>query len=403
MVVPSRIGSLAARAIFLISSHRHQNTNKANYDEDTLTAARAVQGWYNGAEGIYDTTGWWNSANVLTTLTDWATYAGSNTGGIDVPGIIANTFKQAQLQVVTVQKTLSAAGMVSSKYLYEHVNPNIGKRGFDDFLNQFYDDEGWWALALIRSWDVTKNKEYLDMAESIFRDMQNGTDAICGGGSFWNKDRKYKNAITNELYLSVAASLANRVAGSKDKYLKIAQDQWAWFKRSGMINKDNLINDGLRMQEDGKCVNNGLQTWSYNQGVVLGGLVELSKATGGDQSYIAEAVAIGKAAVKALTFNETTGIIREIDRCEPNCGDDGLQFKGIFMRNLHYLYRAAPHPEFERAIIKNADSIWANNRNGQNQMGIDWRGPPNVGRGPTAGTHGSAMDVLVGAMGVVRQ
>lgn len=403
-MVSTRIGSLAARAVFLLSAHQNSQATNNAFDGNTLTAVRALQGWYDGAEGLWDTTGWWNSANVLTTLADWASYVGSDTGGLDVPGVIANTFKQAQTQTVSVQKTLSATGLISSKYRYEHHHSNLDeleKRGFDDFLNEFYDDEGWWALALIRSWDVTRNQEYLDMAESIFRDMQNGTDAVCGGGVWWNKDRKYKNAITNELYLSVAASLANRVAGSKDKYLQIAKRSWDWFKSSGMIGPNNLINDGLKVLANGTCVNNNLQTWSYNQGVVLGGLVELSKATGGNATYIAEAVAIANAAIKKLAVNDQN-IIREVDRCEPNCGDDGPQFKGIFMRNLHYLYRAAPHADFEKTIINNANSIWANNRNGQNQMGIDWRGPANLGKGPTAATHSSAMDVLVGAMGVGR-
>lgn len=43
-----------------------------------------------------------------------------------------------------------------------------------------------------------------------------------------------------------------------------------------MINSQNLINDGLTSQ----CTNNKDIVWTYNQGVVLGGLVKLFKATG---------------------------------------------------------------------------------------------------------------------------
>jgi len=42
-----------------------------------------------------------------------------------------------------------------------------------------------------------------------------------------------------------------------------------------MINNEKLINDGLTKD----CRNNKQETWSYNQGVILGGLLELSKAT----------------------------------------------------------------------------------------------------------------------------
>jgi predicted alpha-1,6-mannanase (GH76 family) len=306
---------------------------------------------------------------------------------------VANTFNNAQRTNMAVQKTFSATGLITSTYSLRRSK----KRGFDDFINEYYDDEGWWALALIRAWDVTKETAYLNMAETIFRDMQAGTDTKCGGGIWWSKERAYKNAIANELYLSVAASLANRVPGSKDRYTQIAKDQWNWFKGSGMINGDHLINDGLRINDDGSCVNNGLNTWSYNQGVVLGGLVELSKATG-DSSYLGEAVAIANAAIRLLS--DSNGIIHEVDECEPNCGNDGSQFKGIFVRNLGYLHLAAPQAAFKAAIEKNADSIWAKNRNSKNQLGISWAGPPDLGSGPNASTHSSAMDVIVAALAV---
>ncbi|KAK0643437.1 glycoside hydrolase [Cercophora newfieldiana] len=236
------------------------------------------------------------------------------------------------------------------------------------------------------------------MAQSIFEDMKNGTDDICGGGIWWKKDRKYKNAIANELYLSVAASLANRVPYRKDDYLDIAKAEWTWFRNSSMINDKNLINDGLLINPDGSCVNNGLNTWSYNQGVVLGGLVELSKATG-DPSYLDQATAIAKAAL--LLLSDNTGIIREVDRCEPNCGSDGSQFKGVFVRNLGYLHAAAPQDVFRTAIMANADSIWRNDRDANNQLGISWSGPVSAGNGPNASTHSSAMDVMVAAMALV--
>ncbi|KAK0712252.1 glycoside hydrolase [Apiosordaria backusii] len=394
-MVSSRWGGLAARALFYMSAHRHNRIEAdAAYSGNTELAAKALQDWYNQTTGGWDTAGWWHDANCLTVLTDWALYAGPSQN-VNVTDIAANTFANAQKPGVQVEKRLTATGRMTSSTKYAQQT----KRGFPGFLNEYYDDEGWWALAWIRSYDLTGNIEYLNMAESIFDDMKNGTDSVCGGGIWWSKTREYKAAIANELYLTVAASLANRVQGSRDKYLPIARDQWDWFKKSGMINNDNLINDGLDKNDGGTCVNNGLPAWSYNQGVVLGGLVELSKATGND-TYLSQAVDIAKAAIAML--EDENGIIHEVDRCEPNCGQDGPQFKGIFMRNLHYLYKVVPNQDFATTIKKNADSIWAKNRDPKtNRMGISWVGPPEAGIGPTAKTHSCAMDVLVGAMGVV--
>ncbi|KAK4225087.1 hypothetical protein QBC38DRAFT_271849 [Podospora fimiseda] len=398
-MVALKWGGLASQALHLLSKNQEQPTTAA---QRALLAAKALQGWYNRSSGTWDTTGWWNSANCLTVLADWACLAKSDADSINIADIISNTFNAAQQVQATASKTISARGEVTSTYLYADTPPSDSvmtkRRGFPSFINDYYDDEGWWALALIRSWDVTRKQEYLGMAEYIFRDMQNGTDNVCGGGIWWSKDRKYKNAIANELYISVAASLANRVRGRETYYLGIATDAWTWFKSSGMINKDNLINDGLTVQADGSCVNNDMQTWSYNQGVILGGLVEMNRASVArrNNTLLDDASRIAQAAVNKL--QDETGIIREIDRCEPNCGDDGLQFKGIFVRNLKYLNSWLIKDLFGDTIRRNADSIWEKNRNDKNQFGISWSGPVDAGRGPTAGTHTSAMDVLVAAL-----
>lgn len=396
-MVSLRWGGLVARAVHLISTR----PGIVISGQDSIIAVQALQGWYDAPSGLWATTGWWNSANCLTVLTDWAVAAGYNAQLVDVPGIIANTFNNAQRVSGSAHKRMSSTGLPTSTYSLnttDATDTSNDKRGFSGFINDYYDDEGWWALALIRSWDVTHQQAYLDMAESIFRDMQAGTDDKCGGGIWWSKEKAYKNAIANELYLSVAASLANRIPAQKAHYTNIARDQWNWFRKSGLINDKHLINDGLVIRADGRCLNNNGQTWSYNQGVILGGLVELAQATG-DRSYLSQAIPIALAAIDRLDDNKT-GIIREADNCEPNCGSDGSQFKGIFVRNLHYLHKAAPRDEFKNAIKKNAKSIWDKDRNNKNQLGIKWSGPADLGDGPTASTHSSALDVLVAALAI---
>jgi predicted alpha-1,6-mannanase (GH76 family) len=99
------------------------------------------------------------------------------------------------------------------------------------------------------------------------------------GGLWWSKDETYVNAIANELFLDIAAHLANRAGSRSSYYLRWAKKEWRWFQKSGMINSNNTINDGLDLDT---CENNGGTVWSYNQGVVLGGLTELSRATNDD-------------------------------------------------------------------------------------------------------------------------
>ncbi len=234
------------------------------------------------------------------------------------------------------------------------------------FLNHYYDDEGWWALAWIDAYDLTWNPDYLRMASSIFDDMAGGWDSVCGGGIWWSKDRTYKNAIANELFLSVAAHLANRATDPnlQARYAAWANREWQWFSQSGMINREHLINDGLT--KDGSCRNNGQRTWTYNQGVILGGLVELYQQSQ-DPSLPKVAQDIALATMKRLS--DANGILH--DRCEPNCGADGVQFKGIFLRNLTALNDGFPDERYIQFAHANAGSIWNQDRGPDYEFGLE--------------------------------
>jgi predicted alpha-1,6-mannanase (GH76 family) len=314
-------------------------------------ALRTLMRDYDPNRGLWSTEGWWNAANSITVLGEGQAMGAS----APYTAALENTFNKAQKAHVL-------------------------------FRNEFYDDEGWWALAWIQAYDVTHRAVYLSMAESIFSDMTAGWDNTCGGGIWWKKDHHYKNAIANELFLSVAAHLATRVdAGKKSGYLAWAERERSWFDASGMINDDSLVNDGLTAT----CQNNKRTAWSYNQGVLVGGLVELSKAAG-DVVPLHEAMVIAHAALAHLT--DANLVLH--DPTEPHCSSDTVQFKGIFVRNLSDLNKASPDDEFVKFLQSNANSIWKNARTEGNDFACRWTGPPE--RDGAAATT-SALDSLVAA------
>jgi len=227
------------------------------------------------------------------------------------------------------------------------------------------------------------------MASSIFEDMTGGWDDVCGGGIWWSRARTYKNAIANELFLSVAAHLANRVTDPDQlaHYLSWAEQEWQWFSQSGMINSENLINDGL----NSNCQNNHGTTWTYNQGVILGGLVELYKQDP-DCSLPQTAQDIALAAVDHLS--DANGILH--DPCEPNCGADGVQFKGIFLRNLMSLNDSFPDERYVQFARANADSIWTQDQGPDYQFGQVWSGPFQPDNSAAA-SQTSALDAIIAA------
>ena len=328
------------------------STTKAEALTRAHAAATTLLTLYNHDTGLFNTTGWWNSANAITALADTSRL----TRDKSLRATLRNTFDRA---------------------------PQGSSKPAPNFLNEFYDDEGWWALAWIDAFELTHDKRYLHTAETIFVDMSGGWDTACGGGIWWKKDRHYKNAIANELFLDVAAKLALHTHGKQRAgYLDWANREWTWFSQSSMINADRLINDGL----DSTCHNNGKTTWTYNQGVVLGGLASLSKVSK-TPALLDPAKRIATAAIAHLT--DPQGILH--DPCEPDCGEDGVQFKGIFTRNLAQLQAAAPNPAFTHFLTTNADSVWLAARTSENHFPNVWSsatGPVN------AGSQTSALDAL---------
>jgi predicted alpha-1,6-mannanase (GH76 family) len=152
-----------------------------------------------------------------------------------------------------------------------------------------------------------------------------------------------------------------------------------------------MVNDGLTAD----CANNGGTAWTYNQGVIAGGLTVLHEITG-DSTCLRQAEAIATAALRDLTV--PPGILTEPGEWRgASRGADQAQFKGIFVRNLYELYRRSPRAEYRDFILANATSLWHRSRNRRNQVGLAWTGP--FDRADPV-RQGSALDALNAAVGV---
>ena len=333
-----------------------------DYRAAAAAAVTALQRWYSPRTGRWRTTGWWNAANALTAVIGYT----RGTGDPAYRGVIQGTFRAA---------------------------PRWYRGGRRGFINKFFDDNGWWALAWVDAYDLTGDHRYLDAAQAIFARNQGGWDEVCGGGLWWSTDRRYKNAITNELFLTLAARLAQRASGAREhgECLDWALRTWEWLRGCGMIGPDGLVNDGLTAG----CANNGGPTWTYNQGVILGGLAALWDLTG-DQGYLRAGEHIADAALARLTG--PAGILTE--PCEPSgCDSDQTQFKGIFVRNLHEFHRLRGQPAYRAFMLANADSAWHRARNTHDQFGLCWAGPFDKA---DASRQSSAVELLTAAAGLTR-
>jgi predicted alpha-1,6-mannanase (GH76 family) len=368
-------GRASAATSASAGSGRRSPLGPTGQSNDPLLAAGAtgmavLQSFYNKATGQWNTDGWWNAACGLYATIDYCRYTGTTIYLGDIP----QTFAVAPLN-----------------------NPS----GTDGFVDTAYDDCGWWGITWVNAYDLTGDETYLEMAKSLFTTMTQGWTDVDGGGVVWETTNNYKEAIVNELFLLLAASLHQRTPGDSGpgSYLDWAEREWTWFDSVGLINSEWLINDGLNSA--GK--NNGQNTWTYNQGVILGGLAAMYDITQ-DGDYLTVAENIADAALEHLTVSATVGgstvpVLNELtvtNAQDPN----QTQFKGIFMRYLYTLYQHVPKASYQQFILDNAASIYANDVSG-GQFGFLWQGPENGMPTPyLSSVQSSAMEAINAAIAV---
>lgn len=365
---------LIVSTLLLIGCSNRPKESKVEYQSKAKVLVDTLGSWYNSESGIWETTSWWNGANVLTALIEY----GQLTENDSIKLIIESTFN------ATKQFEVPA---------YEDQEAWI----CTNYINDYYDDEAWWALAWIDAWEWTGDKKYLDIATIIFTDISHGWSSECGGGVYWKKEtvgKGAKAAISSGLAMLVASRL--HLAGvdiiNNRSCLQWSIDIWEWLSAVNMVNSKNLVVDGYSVV-DGKESHNS-RTWTYNQGVVIAGLTEMHKITD-NPDYLNSAHKIASATISTLI--DSCGVLCET-LCEPNksCSGDADQFKGVFMRHLSSLNSYDPKVEYSTFIKLNANSIW--NRataEGTRAPGVSWSSP--LGKS-SAATTSSALDALNAAI-----
>ncbi|MCD8072977.1 MAG: glycoside hydrolase family 76 protein [Alistipes sp.] len=314
---------------------------------DALTLMRA------DTSGTWDDAGWWNSANIATALIRYGAVTGDSARVIPS---IRDVFKRAPEQAA-------------------------------DFINDYYDDQGWWILAWIDAYNLTGDEPFLQMARITFADMAGGWSEECGGGIYWKKPAQYKNAIANNLFTLCAARLFKATA--EDEYFQWADKNLDWFLGSGMINpKTGLVDDGTR-----DCLPTDGRYHTYNQGVAIAALTEMYILTG-QVEYLETARSIADAAIAQMVNGD--GILME--PYEPALNADAIQFKGIFMRHLGMLYSVTGEALYGDFIAANARSIIETDYDPTTgAFGGLWYGPFD---GLHSGATASALECLVEAYAI---
>ncbi|QPG95078.1 hypothetical protein C2857_007591 [Epichloe festucae Fl1] len=218
---------------------------------------------------------------------------------------------------------------------------------------------------------------------------------LCHGGMNWNpRLEPYKNAITNELWISASISMyehfpddrfnqswavskgfsanepaTNDPATNDPAYLAAAIVGYKWLKDVNMTNSQGLYVDGFHVDKSKpgnvECDERDEMVYTYNQGVVLSGQRGLFTVTG-SPSYLEDGHTLVQNVIKAtgwdLGRNVPTdhvgkarrqglgryGILEEHCDASGTCSQDSQTFKGIFFHHLTAFCAPLEASELER-------------------------------------------------------
>lgn len=225
---------------------------------------------------------------------------------------------------------------------------NVTNNGF---INDFYDDMSWMALAFLRAHELTGDNKYLSTAQVLWEDIITGWNETQGGGICWNKSAtSYKNTCSN----ATAAMLSFRLykVTGESKYLVMGEKILVWLTSTLVDPSTGIVYDGIGRNGGNEIDYNWLFT--YNQGVYIGACVEYYNITN-DQLWLSNAKRTADRAI--IKFSNPSQVLKS-----EGDGDGGL-FKGIFIRYLvlltdkNYLDDEA-YNSYREFIRKNAESVW---------------------------------------------
>ncbi|KQQ90052.1 glycoside hydrolase family 76 protein [Arthrobacter sp. Leaf137] len=244
----------------------------------------------------------------------------------------------------------------SAGHLASRLVTGIRLRNAFTVVNNYYDDMAWLALATHRLDRLAEETRRPGRGRNarVRRSLTlqfdaAGTDDL-GGGVFWSKKRDFKNTPANG---PVALYYARTGEPAK------AQALIDWLDATLFDADQHLYLDGARAGTAGEVLVERT-VYTYNQGPVLGALLEL----GGDAN-LARAASVVDGVERMLTVTAPTAGQGSVLRCE-GTGDGGL-FTGILCRYLALAARDTRLPvgtrrTAARLVTDTAQAFWNGRR-----------------------------------------
>lgn len=213
---------------------------------------------------------------------------------------------------------------------------------------RYYDDNQWIGIAAMDVYHRTKKKDYLKMAQSIYRFMMTGYDSVSGGGIYWREgDKKTKNTCSNGPGILLCLQLYKST--KQQGYLDTALLLYNWVNKY-LLSPEGVYYDAIKIPE--LTVNKA--TYTYNTGTMLQSNVLLYEILH-QEKYLAEAKRIATAAEKHFYVNNKLP------------GD--YWFNAVLLRGFVELYQVEKDKKRLQFFMDDAERVWQQEKDGKNLIG----------------------------------
>ncbi|WP_327139209.1 glycoside hydrolase family 76 protein [Nocardia sp. NBC_01327] len=279
----------------------------------------------------------WQSAKALTTVIDYM----GRTGDRQYLGYLDETFRHGDIARTGVPV----------------------QTGYND-------DELWWALAWIRAFDLTQEPRYLDAARKIVDRLGDQRASFCDGGLAWAR-----TGIDPDLH----------------PWTQV----WDWFTTGAgraLLDPSGVVNDHLDQYGSTCVLVDENRRWTYDQGMLISGLVALYRASG-NSALLTSADRIAGAATHDGSVFIQNGILNEpsATTCPgPEC-HDAETYKGVLVRGYRELVDTGRSEVATREFLtRQTYSL----RDTADEYGFRWQGLPRDDDHPNFATQTAALDAL---------